>query len=228
MAIMRTGVIVGAISGDIGGISFSNPRGSLVVRRKRRGNNLSSRKNTLNQTLMMNIRRAWAELSTDKKKSWSTAASNINSSNRLGVSRSLSGYQYFMQYNRFKLLAAGGISSLPLVSPAVGVSGVPTVTSTVANGIRIQFLDEDVPPALEINIYGRNLFRSTPIKFSNSRTFIDHFSPGIPADFFIDFEWDDILGLPVLDQFIYLRIVLTDSANFQPHTFYDVFAQTTA
>lgn len=199
-----------------------------MVRKKRRGNDLSSRANTINQTLMMNIRRGWADLSDEDKNAWRTAASNITSTNRLGVSRSLSGYQYFMQYNRFKLLVAGGISDLPIISEQVGVSGVPTVTSTVANGIRIQFLDEDVPPALEINIYGRNLFRSTPIKFSNSRTFVDHFSPGIPADFFINSSWDDVLGLPVLNQFIYLRIVLTDSANFQPHTFFDVFAQTTA
>lgn len=225
---MRTGAIVGAISGDVSGISFSNNRGSLVVRKKRRQTQLTRTTSRFNQSTMMLIRNAWAELSADNKEAWRSAAILLNFSNRLGIKRQISGYQYFMKYNRFKLLVAGGVSLLPFVSPSVGVSGVPTVTSTIANGIRIQFLDENVPPALEINVYGRNLFRDTAIKFSNARTFVSHFSPGIPADFFINTEWDNILGLPILNQFIYLRIVLTDSANFQPHNFYDVFAQTTA
>lgn len=228
MAIMSPGPLAGAISGDVGGICFSNPAGSMVVRKKRRQNSLSSRTNSLNQSNMMIITNGWRSLSEENKKTWRNEAQNLTFSNRLGISRQLSGYQYFMKYNLIRSRVLAGFATIPIASPEVGNSGAPTVTSDVTNGIRIQFLDEVTPPSLQINVYGRNLFRSTLIKFNGTDTFIAPFNPGIPADFFINFDWDNKIGLPVLNQLIYVRMVLTDSANFQPHTTYTAFALTTA
>lgn len=228
MAIMRTGSIVGAISGDVSGISFANPAGSSVVRKKRRSSPMRSEDNRKNQNQMMVVRNEWASLSDDDKTAWRSAALLRSSSNRLGVNRFLSGYQYFMQYNRNRLFLTGVTLSLPIGRSLVGVSGIPVITSSVSGGMDISFPDEIISPSLHFSIYGRNLFRDTSIKFTNQRKFVVFSSPTQPTNVTFSPEWSDKLGLPVEDQFIFTRVITTDDESFQPIAQYDTFTKTTA
>lgn len=225
---MRTGAIIGAVSGDLMGINFSNQGGSTVIRKKRRRQNLASTANKKNQNNLMRVRNAWADLTEDQKNAWRQAASNLNFSNRLGVRRSLSGFIYYMKFNLNFIQVGGAPLDLPTRPNAVAFSGVPSVTSSIANGITFTLPDGTSPPQVAMRIYGRNMWRDTSIRFSNQSTFVSFQQDSAASGFEITGDWSQILGLPILNQFIYLRFVFLDIAVFQPVATYTQFVQTGA
>ncbi len=116
MAIFRPSAIVGAISGDAGGACFVNSRGSKVVRKKRRTSPNNDPSLIRSQALFANVARNWRILGDDVQAAWHTYALSIPGTSRLGVSRTLSGYQAFVQNTLFLSNFGAPVYGLPPVT----------------------------------------------------------------------------------------------------------------
>lgn len=227
MAIFKTGSIVGAISGTVGGANFANTRGSSVVRKPRRSSPLKSQSNKLHQSNVQRFSLAWRELTPGERDAWKTWANNRPRPNRLGVSRYLSGYQSFMGYHLFRANTRSDIVILP---PQDFVSqGLKnfTMTSTIATGIRITY-EQDVATTTRYAVmYGRPLYQTSIPAFNNSWKSLGRIKTTI---FFFDItdEWADEFGAPIIDQVIAVRIIPVDITAYVPEAMIDIFAKTTA
>jgi len=227
MAIFQTGSIVGSISGNVDGVNFANPRGSKVVRKARRRVAAASNIQSRRQSDLSIVQHSWQSLDDDDRQAWHTFVADHQFPNRLGISRNLTAYQFYLKFNLSRILVLGSTADLPLYSPDIANSGTPTFVSDLITGIILDFPDESGSESVHVNVYGRNLYRTTAIAFSNSSTYLDSFDPGIPGTIDLTIPWGAKFGAPVEDQFIYARVVLTDDASFQPRRFWDLFAQTT-
>lgn len=108
MAIFRPSSIVGAISGTLNASAFvNNSRGAIV---RKRPNHTKKRSPALmqHQAQFVNVQRTWRTLTEDERTSWRTTALRFPEKNRLGISRSLTGFQLYMKFN--VLRAATGIA----------------------------------------------------------------------------------------------------------------------
>lgn len=228
MAIFAPGSVIGSVSGDLGGVSFVNPSGSGVVRKKRRPSNVASAGAILQQTRIAAVAHAWAELAPDDQQSWRTLANSNPSRNRLGIARKLSGYQTY-QYRSLNLLAIGeAIPTTPsFAKPAIHLDNL-NFASSVADGIRATMNAPGVGVTIQSVIYGRQLFRTTAINHTNVWTFLASSKADNPTSIEFTGDWQSRIGvLPILGQFIGMKWVNLDSAGL-PVTSTIQFIETTA
>lgn len=97
MAIIRTTAIVQAISGKVGGTTFAQTKNGIVVKtnpQKKRQQNAR----TLAQRNRYSIqRKRWQNFSQETRDIWNLVARNTPYTNRLGITRTLNGFQLFMK-----------------------------------------------------------------------------------------------------------------------------------
>lgn len=224
---MRTGAIIGAISGDVGGVCFSNPSGSKIVRKKRTASphRLAFENKAL--TPMTVYTQSWKILTESAKKAWRIAAAQRNVTNRLGVSRQISGYQLFVQWSSNQ----SGITVSSNILPPTGeifqnLSNL-AITSSVAVGIKFTF-DDSMSPGFRIfSTYLGNPMRSTVPKFQRDwRRVLSTFTSTLEYDLTTD--WSNIWPLPVLGQVVAVRIFPTNPRVTYRRNPQDFFATTTA
>lgn len=228
MGIFTTGPIVGGVSGNIGGINFANPRGSKVVRTARRSSPNQSEAHLLQQSRVARLARAWRSLSALDKDSWTTFANDTTKSNRLGVARSLSGYQTYMQTNLNRLTIDEFVLDVPFITPDYIIPENLQFTSTISGGI--VFTMDAIGPDILVpaTIYGQPLFRSTLIAFTNTYSFVVFTRENNPTSVDITSEWQAKFGyLPVLGQFIAVTWqMINDNAKHTTNRVF--FVETTA
>lgn len=227
MAIYSPGAIVGAISGNVGGVSFANTSGSKVIRKPRRAVPNTSPQILAAQNQLAAAAAAWKSLSDDNQKAWNNYAANRPIPNRLGQSRSLSGYNTYVKARLFRLhLFFEGLVAPP-INPDLDDIFDFSLTSSLATGIDAAF--QKVQPLVDVEaaIYGRPLFRSTIPKFNNSWRFLGPTS-AVGAVFGLSILWDVIFSPPVLGQVVAIRIIPTTAPSYIPQGIIDLFAITTA
>lgn len=210
MAIFTPGPLIGGISGNIGGINFANPRGSKVIRKARRPQSNKSEIQLVSQAKLAIVINLWRRKPVAEQIAWKAAAAQIPLPNRLGQQRQISGYQYFIQVNTpLELQVTADVLDVrvPLPPTAVSTQVTATITfaSSIANGIEMTFADLPGGSAYSGLVYGRLLYRSTPIQFNNLwRAFG---SLGLLGNGVFDMTstWQTVYDLPVLGQFIALK-----------------------
>lgn len=176
MAIFRNSPIVGSISGSVGGSNFVAGRGSPVVRQRGLKSRNTSAFAQAAQAKNALVRVLWRQLSANSRLAWNIGANNLSRTNRLGVQRRISGWQFYMSHAMF--LEPDEIVALtepPLfikapnyLPPAVVfVAGGPyEITLNVPTGGPLQF-------AL---IYGSRSMRPSVPKFFKNFKFIVRFA----------------------------------------------------
>lgn len=143
MAIIRTGALVGGISGTLGGVVFVAGRGSPVVRPRPLTKNKSSPFLAASRASMFTLRRAWSSLTSLQKSAWETRAVDFPTTNALGVSSPISGFQLFIKLNIESRLDSESFIPDPTDFP---VSGPPTNVAA-AFSESVDFIVSADPPS---------------------------------------------------------------------------------
>jgi len=128
MAIIKTGSVVGQISGRVGGNVFSRNRGGAYVR----NGSIPTRSTTpyaeAAKQRLADWSKAWALLTNVQQLGWKNWAVQNPVINRLGDAITLSGHQAYVQLNINIALASGtAIDDPPVVAPPTGLL---TLTAT--------------------------------------------------------------------------------------------------
>jgi len=108
MALVKFGPIVGAASGKLGSICFSRQGGASIVRTQPIAKGPPSAAQMSNDATFARAQSTWRSLPAADRLTWTTAARQLPSANRLGLSRQLSGYQLYLQSTMLCLL--GGVA----------------------------------------------------------------------------------------------------------------------
>jgi len=217
MAIFATGPIVGSISGNVGGVNFANPSGSKVARKARRPSRTRTARQLISQSYTTIIANAWNELTADEQTAWRVAAAQKPASNRLGVSRLLSGWQEYTRVARFNLDDGDPIPTLPAISPTPPTVTLVTFTSSVATGQLISFDAPGVGIKVRGYVYANALFRTTIPKFNRDWKLVSHEADTNPSSFDITTPYQAIFGAPVLGQAIAFKWLPASTTDLLPH-----------
>ena len=113
MAIFRASAVVGAISGTIGSTTFVHTGASKVVRRRPNKTDAQSPKQLLQRVRLRVVQNLWPTLTAAQRQAWITHALIFSASNRLGVQRPISGWQYFLKINLLQLSADLTLTIIP-------------------------------------------------------------------------------------------------------------------
>lgn len=96
MATAKLGPLVGRLAGTVGGATFINARGAVVVQRPGRGPCGRSAAQLLHSATLARLRVCWQSMSTDYRRAWQMAAEQHPVTNALGLTRTLSPWAYFV------------------------------------------------------------------------------------------------------------------------------------
>lgn len=199
MAIIRTGPVVGAISGSIGGVTFvAGARGSVARIRPQRPRTSSPAQNgarsRANNSLVL-----WVALDDDERTAWQTAAKLHPSTNRVGETSPRNGFTYFMHVRLRNRLIGG--ESLPL-PPREGETQPPlnvTASFSLTTGYDV---DADPPTGVtpaKFDIFGYPFYASHETKDVPRWVFLADASIGsMPLD--VETQWTAIFGALQLGQ----------------------------
>ena len=161
MAIFRTGALADAVSGAIGGMVFVSGGKSNVVRHRPIPRRPSSPFLAQSNALMYNLRRFWATLTTAQQLAWNTAAREINSTNRLGQSSPMNGFQYFIKTNKATFQATLAIFPFPATLSQLDFAINPAASFSAAGAYNVQIDNPFVMTFLRIVVHGWPFWRTT-------------------------------------------------------------------
>jgi hypothetical protein len=113
MAILKPGAIIGAISGTVGGVTFKNGRGPIVLAHRQRIPATSTRLQINSQARFLRACNAWRAMTTLQRAGWAIAARTYPHSNRLGLTVYMSGFQFFVHTNTIPLFLRTNLTTTP-------------------------------------------------------------------------------------------------------------------
>lgn len=205
MAIFKTGPIIGAISGNLGGASFVTSSKSNIVRQPRRITHNRSSRTLIQRTLFQGRARRWATFLQTTRTSWITAAQNYTYTDRLGTERNYTGFQLWMRF------ADDGIFD-PVsgnILPPVLVQGSPleflTLDFTLGGPYTFSAQSLTATPYNGIVVDAARTWRTTPTTFFRFRLHITTIGP-IAGIHDVQSSFDPALGAPQLGETVALRI----------------------
>lgn len=99
MALVKTGSLISAISGNLAGVNFAMTRYGIVMRKKAFGTDAKSELQLEQRARLGIIQNLWLVLSDTERQSWRTAARAVRFRNRLGMHYSPTGWQLWLYLN---------------------------------------------------------------------------------------------------------------------------------
>lgn len=209
MAIFRTGPITGAISGDIGGVNFSNTKGSSVLRKKRTTSPNLDIGHALAQSVMATMSRVWRTLEPVDQDAWTNYAKQFQLSNRLGVARVLSGYQMFMKVNMFQQAGADSFTEIPPENTIKPAMPIFSLISSIASGLELTATATISTGIVVAHLYGHLSYSTSLVKSFNRYKFLAEVAMVVDTTISINLQWQQQFSLPVLNQVIGLKVIPT-------------------
>lgn len=219
MAIIRTGGIVGQISGSIAGVTYSHNKGGAYIRNRSIPTNPSSTTQLQRRADLATVSTDWQNLTAADRAAWTEWARQNPITNALGDSILKSGHQAFVGLNSRILLGSGTIITVPPVVARpdgfltlvqdgdIGAGDTDlTFTAALVSGNQVE-LWAAVTDSAGIR-YVENLYKF--ITFSP----VDQSSP-----------WDNesdiisVLGSLIVGQTLHVKAAQYDPANGQRSTF---------
>lgn len=113
MARIKYSALVDNIRGSIAGTTFQNNRYGYTVKTKPQLVNRNTAPQILQKLYMSQAARAWRTLTEGNRTNWNTYAETNPRPTRLNPDAYLSGYNYFLYVNRFRLLFSDPILEEP-------------------------------------------------------------------------------------------------------------------
>ena len=128
MALIKLTAFVDQISGKLNGTVFSRNRGGAYVRSKSKPSNPQSSAQMAVRAAFGAISQLWGKLSQEAREAWNASVGNYPYINRLGDSKTLSGFALHQKLNRNLQIIGEDLVDLP-PSPASPIS-VASLTAT--------------------------------------------------------------------------------------------------
>ena len=143
MAIFRPSALVAALSGRVGGAEFVIGRGAPYVRKAQHKIKHQSPSRLNAQAIYTQAIRAWEDLTDTQRKTWTALAQIQTLKNRLGLPRTMTGFEAYMR----SAIPRIRISGIPPSLPATDFASPPptgyTFTSTDAANIEFALVGVD-------------------------------------------------------------------------------------
>lgn len=208
MAIFQPSAIVGSVSGNVGGISFANPRGSKVIRKARRPTANAKASQLKAQTVFANAARKWRTLDAETREAWNQYAAQNPRPNKLGVTRALTGYQAWVQLETFAEPNGGILNDLPpIASQAEGLTNW-SLAASLTGTWGISFDETGSPGGHFAHIYAANLYRETiPSTWNDFAFLLAHNTLG--TFYGLSTVWENALPLPQVGSVIAVKVIPT-------------------
>lgn len=193
MAIFRPGPLVGAISGNLAGQNFFQSSYGPAIRRRLARTDKRTQAQLAQRARFQSIASRWHALTDQQRDAWRAYARQLKQPNRLGLPRSLSGFQAYSAHTLFFIQKTPGppldIPPLDACPPftsltlAFAQGGPYTVDGATAAG----------PVTDYVAVYGSRPVSSKPRTAFHNWRFLHVFRPAtMPHD--VQPEWDAILG----------------------------------
>ena len=158
MALIQLGPLISGIKGSIGGTTFSAIRAGIIAKPRLVGKRDISQKQriTLNESIA--VTNQWNNLSASNKVLWNDYAVLNDFTDRYGVVKTLTGYNFFKLINTASFFVNGSYLSVP---PA---HAIPTALSSFT--VATTSTDIIITPSLSIDpvTTGLEVFTTAPIK----------------------------------------------------------------
>ena len=97
MAIFVPGATVGAISGNLGGVVFEAGGNGNVIKTRGMATNKLSQKQLAQRAKYQDTLNRWYAISEETRATWNRTARSFSITNRLGITRPISGWQLFFK-----------------------------------------------------------------------------------------------------------------------------------
>lgn len=113
MALIQTSAIISSIKGSIGGVTFSNVRGGIAAKKRLIGKkSINSKQLTaLNTSKISNG--TWKSMGFGIKEQWNDFASAYTFTDRFGVTKELTGFNWFKTINTTRVFFNQSVISIP-------------------------------------------------------------------------------------------------------------------
>lgn len=113
MALIQLGPLISAIKGSIGGITFSSIRAGIVVKSRLTGKKSRTQKQGISLNNAIANTNQWNILQNDDKEVWNQYAEINTLVDRYGVTKILTGYNWFQLLNTSSVFLGDGFLTLP-------------------------------------------------------------------------------------------------------------------
>lgn len=207
MAIFTPGPLVAAISGNVAGINFVAGRPTRYVRPALGRVNKRTSPQLQRRARFLQVIRTWTEIGQAQRLEWITAAKQITSPNRLGIPRTISGFQFFVKVNLQRVDSYAITTSPPQTLTRGPAPTHVTITASAAAGVYVSWHQPIPPGSAHAYFFGARSTSSKPTAQLIAWRFLSsHLGTGGPNAHTITAEWDQILGHPVQHELIAIRI----------------------
>lgn len=212
MAIFRTGAVVGAISGKLGGVVFVAGKGSPVVRRSPIVRTRTSPYLQTARARFYNLRRHWSTLTALQQDAWRTRARDTPHTNRLGQTSPLSGFALFIRQNTLLRNDSEDIEDEPSAAPVGPPPRITSVVFSASGGYIIAVLPPKTFDSALFYLYGWPFLRDYDSPESCRVVFLRRvFAPS--ANVNLRPEWEEHFG-PLVENQRFCFAVATQNADF--------------
>ena len=154
MAIVRLGPIVAGISGALGGVVFVNSKRSLVARRPPTTRRKSSPFLARSRSRMALLQNHWSTLTTAEQTRWTTAATQIQSTNAIGLTSPISGFEYYIKTNKVAFPGAFSVVDEPDALVPSDFVNTPSAIFSASGIFRADCVNTQAPNFLQMQVYG--------------------------------------------------------------------------
>jgi len=113
MALIQTSSLISSIKGSVGGVTYSSNKSGLVVKKRLTGKKSVNSKQLSALNLSKGVIATWSSLSYGVKTDWSDFSSLYTFTDKFGVTKTLTGMNWFMSVNMNRTLLGVAIVTIP-------------------------------------------------------------------------------------------------------------------
>lgn len=131
MAKYKIGTVVAGIRGTVGGITFSQNKSGIYMKRWRRGSNPRSSKQTSHRGILSDLASAWRDVTESDKADWAAYAIDPAQAQTdpWGVTYYLSGFHWYVKVNTGLIYVGRATTSTP---PTAAAPVAPVISTFAA------------------------------------------------------------------------------------------------
>lgn len=155
MAIFTPGPMAGAVSGSIGGTTFSHNKGGPYIRRRGIPTTTPTQAQLDTRSRLIQVSQGFQLLTPDNKLAWKTYAANTPITNALGNLILLSAHQAYVAINSLRVKCGDAVLAVPAQGPAPLPLATMTLTTDLGAGtFQVAFTVTPLPASTKLYVRG--------------------------------------------------------------------------
>lgn len=164
MALFVPSALVGAVSGQVGGVTFVAAGKGQVIKSSACTVRAYSKLQLERQAHMAWVKTQWGTLTDAQKTAWATAAALVVKTNALGQVTALTGYQAFVKAHQMRFWTPASLYTTPVVKLVGPMVSVSSAVFSVAGTYNVTVTGPGLSGAQSTIIYGATQERSKMVK----------------------------------------------------------------